>query len=71
MEIARKLFSLLLVDIVDVDITKSTADIGLDSFVAVELRAWWKLNLGFDISTLDMLSLGPLRLLASVLSIVL
>jgi hypothetical protein len=57
-EIARKLFSLLLVDDVDVDITKSTADMGLDSLVAVELRAWWKLNLGFDISTLDMLSLG-------------
>ncbi|KAJ5752415.1 hypothetical protein N7520_009332 [Penicillium odoratum] len=57
-EIARKLFSLLLIDDVDVDITKNTADMGLDSLVAVELRAWWKLNLGFDISTLDMLSLG-------------
>ncbi|CAI7598432.1 unnamed protein product [Penicillium palitans] len=57
-EIAKKLFALLLVDDVEVDISKSTADMGLDSLVAVELRAWWKLHLGFDISTLDMLSLG-------------
>ncbi|KAF9694091.1 hypothetical protein EKO04_007724 [Ascochyta lentis] len=57
-EIAKKLFSLVLAGDAEVDITKSTADMGLDSLVAVELRAWWKLNLGFDISTLDMLSLG-------------
>ncbi|KAM0254483.1 hypothetical protein ACHAQJ_006765 [Trichoderma viride] len=57
-EIARKLFSLLLAEDADIDITQNTADMGLDSLVAVELRAWWKLNLGFDISTLDMLSLG-------------
>ncbi|PTB42734.1 hypothetical protein M441DRAFT_166252 [Trichoderma asperellum CBS 433.97] len=57
-EIARKLFSLLLAEDAEIDITQNTADLGLDSLVAVELRAWWKLNLGFDISTLDMLSLG-------------
>ncbi|KAF2713296.1 hypothetical protein K504DRAFT_398387 [Pleomassaria siparia CBS 279.74] len=62
-EIAKKLFNLVLAGDAEVDITKSTADLGLDSLVAVELRAWWKLNLGFDISTLDMLSLGTAQAL--------
>ena len=37
------------------------SDLGLDSLVAVELRGWWKLTFGFEISTLDMLGLGTLE----------
>lgn len=36
-------------------------EIGLDSLVAVEIRGWWKLAFGFDISTMDFLSLGSLE----------
>lgn len=57
-EIASKLCSLLMLDDSQVGITTNTADLGLDSLVAVELRAWWKLNLGVDISTLELLSAG-------------
>jgi acyl carrier protein len=63
MEIGNKLFGLLLLGNAEVDITMSTADMGLDSLVAVELRAWWKLNFGFEISTLEMLSMGTLEAL--------
>lgn len=62
-EIGKKLFGLLLLGNSEVDITMSTADMGLDSLVSVELRAWWKLTFGFDISTLEMLSLGTLEAL--------
>ena len=59
-EIGKKLLSLVMAKDTEIDITMSTADLGLDSLVAVELQAWWKLNFGFDISTLEMLSMGTL-----------
>ena len=59
-EIGKKLFSLVMAKDAEVDITMRTADLGLDSLVAVELQAWWKLNFGLDISTLEMLSMGTL-----------
>lgn len=64
-EIGKKLFSLLPVTNGEVDITMSTADMGLDSLVAVEMRGWWKSNLGFDISTMEMLSIRLERLVCA------
>lgn len=63
MEIGKKLASLLLTGDVDLDISMNTADMGLDSLVVIELRGWWKLNFGFEISTLEMLSMGTLEAL--------
>ncbi|KAL2017252.1 hypothetical protein VTK56DRAFT_2364 [Thermocarpiscus australiensis] len=62
-EIGRKLLGLLLAGDAEVDITMTTVDLGLDSLVAIELRAWWKLSFGFEISTLEMLSMGSLEAL--------
>lgn len=60
-EIGKKLFSLLLKSEDDgINVKMNTADIGLDSLVAVELRSWWKLSFGFDIALLEMLSMGTL-----------
>lgn len=41
----------------------NTADLGLDSLIAVKLQTWWKLNFGVDITMLEMLSLGTLEAL--------
>ncbi|EMT60738.1 Putative polyketide synthase 5 [Fusarium odoratissimum] len=60
LEIGKKLASLLLTGDVDLDTSTNTADMGLDSLVAIELRGWWKLTFGFEISTLEMLSMGTL-----------
>ncbi|KAH7206067.1 hypothetical protein DER44DRAFT_809931 [Fusarium oxysporum] len=60
LEIGKKLASLLLTGDVDPDTSTNTADMGLDSLVAIELRGWWKLTFGFEISTLEMLSMGTL-----------
>lgn len=60
-EVGKKLCSLVLADDTDLEISANMADLGLDSLVAVEMRGWWKLTFGFDISTLDMLSLGTLE----------
>ncbi|KAI9713353.1 MAG: Type I Iterative PKS [Chrysothrix sp. TS-e1954] len=63
-EIGKKLFSLLLrPEDEDIDISINTANLGLDSLIAIELRGWWKLNLGFDITVLEMLSMGTLEAL--------
>jgi len=43
--------------------TQKASDMGLDSLVAVEMRSWWKLNFGFEISTIEMLSVGTLQAL--------
>ena len=44
------------------------ADLGLDSLVAIELRAWWKQAFGFDISVLEMLGMGNLDALGGHVS---
>lgn len=63
-EIGKKLFSLLLkFDDDTIDIGMNTVEAGLDSMVAVEVRAWWKLNLGFDVAAKDMLTTGTLEAL--------
>lgn len=65
-QIAVRLFSFLLKPVDDeteIAITASLADIGLDSLVAIEMRAWWKQSFGFDISVLEMLGMGSVAAL--------
>jgi len=65
-QIAARLFAFLLKPVEDespIDITPSLADIGLDSLVAIEMRAWWKQTFGFDISVLEMLGMGTIAAL--------
>jgi aryl carrier-like protein len=63
LEIGRQLFSLLLETEQTPDTEMSLTDLGLDFMVAVELRAWWKLVFGLDISVLEMLAMGTLEAL--------
>ena len=62
-EIGKRLFGLLLKDERDLNTSLALADLGLDSLVAIELRAWWKQAFGFDISVLEMLAMGNLEAL--------
>ncbi|KAF7556654.1 hypothetical protein G7Z17_g1229 [Cylindrodendrum hubeiense] len=60
-QIAMHILTLLLRPVDDeseVDVSRSLQDIGLDSLVAIELRAWWRTTFGFDISMLEMLGMG-------------
>ncbi|KAH0559950.1 hypothetical protein GP486_003525, partial [Trichoglossum hirsutum] len=45
-EIGTRLFSFMLLSKEDLDTTKPLSDIGVDSLVAIEIRNWWKRNLG-------------------------
>ena len=63
-EIGKKLLGMVLRPVDDkIDVSLSLAHLGLDSMVAVEMRAWWKQMFGLDISTLEMLSMGTLEAL--------
>ncbi|KAI1826997.1 hypothetical protein F4861DRAFT_551811 [Xylaria intraflava] len=62
-ETGKKLFSILLKPEEEPNITSALAEIGLDSMIAVEMRMWWKLEFGLNISVLEMLAMGTLSAL--------
>ncbi|KAH7306034.1 polyketide synthase [Stachybotrys elegans] len=62
--IGAKLLALLLKPNDDVNISGSLVELGMDSLVAIEVKAWWKAAFGFDISVLEMLATGTLGALA-------
>ncbi|KXT04055.1 hypothetical protein AC578_4908 [Pseudocercospora eumusae] len=59
-EIGKKLFDMLLRPHDELNTALPLTDLGLDSLVALELRAWWKQVFGFDITVLEMLGMGSL-----------
>jgi aryl carrier-like protein len=62
-EIGRKLFSMLLKTEEEPNITLGLTELGLDSMVAVEMRSWWKMVFGLNITVLDMMAMGTLEAL--------
>jgi len=63
LEIGKKLCSLLLLLDDNLNPSMKTVEMGLDSMVAVEAGAWWKINFGLEMSTLEMVSMGTLEAL--------
>ncbi|KAI0005181.1 hypothetical protein F4779DRAFT_633577 [Xylariaceae sp. FL0662B] len=62
-EIGKKLSNLLLKPDDNPNIASSLTALGLDSLIAVELRAWCKQAIGIDMSVLEMLAMGTLEAL--------
>lgn len=50
----------------DRPIPPSLSDAGVDSLVAIEIRNWWKQNLGADISVLELLGGGSIEQLGAM-----
>ncbi|KAL8881851.1 MAG: hypothetical protein Q9198_001030, partial [Flavoplaca austrocitrina] len=57
LDIGKKLCSLLLLPDDNLSPSMKTGEMGLDSMVAVEMCAWWKLTLGLQMSMLEMVSM--------------
>ena len=68
LEIGKKLFDLLLKPQDELDTTWPLVDLGLDSLVALELRAWLKQVFSFDIPMLEMLGMGSLDILGQYMA---
>ncbi|EFQ96996.1 fatty acid synthase S-acetyltransferase [Nannizzia gypsea CBS 118893] len=62
-EIGKKLFDLLLKPQDELNTSWPLLDLGLDSLVALELRAWIKQVFSFDLPMLEMMSIGSLDIL--------
>ncbi|KAF2871120.1 hypothetical protein BDV95DRAFT_495285 [Massariosphaeria phaeospora] len=62
-EIGKRLFILLMKPEESLNLSSSLADLGMDSLVGIELRAWWIKAFGFDTSVLEMLGMGSLEAL--------
>lgn len=62
-EIYKKLSSLLLKKEEEPNLALSLSELGLDSLVAVELRAWFKHVFAVEVSVLEMLAMGTLEVL--------
>ncbi|KAJ5648330.1 secondary metabolism biosynthetic enzyme [Penicillium lividum] len=59
-EIGKKVFSFLLKPEEDLQTTSPLSDLGIDSLVAIEIRQWWKMTLGFDISVFEIMGVTSL-----------
>lgn len=65
-EIGKKVYAFMLKSEDDLDIKLSLTQIGLDSLMAIELRRWWKLAFGLQISVLEIMSAGTLTALGTL-----
>ena len=63
-EIGRTLFGFMLKDEADLDLNVSPRDLGLDSLVSIELKNWFKQQLGYEVTVLDILAAGSMTQLA-------
>lgn len=62
-EIGKKLNEFLLKSDDELNTSIPLARLGLDSLVAIEMRSWWRQVFNFDISVLELLSMGNLNTL--------
>ena len=50
----------------DIDLSSTLASAGVDSLVAVEVRNWWRQNLGIDVSVLELMAGGSIAQLGEL-----
>ncbi|GKZ49239.1 hypothetical protein AbraIFM66951_001643 [Aspergillus brasiliensis] len=62
-EISKWVFDLLMKpvdDDLEIDLSRSLVDVGLDSLAAVEMRSWLKASVGLDVSVLEIMAFPSL-----------
>ncbi|KAL2012536.1 hypothetical protein VTN00DRAFT_61 [Thermoascus crustaceus] len=65
-EIGAALFGFMLCDLSEIDYSASIASMGVDSLLAIELRNWFRIKLGLDVTVLEILSSASLAQLGQV-----
>lgn len=64
--IGARVSAFVMKDADQLDTAQTLAAAGVDSLVAIELRNWWKLRLGVDVSVLELLNGGSIRQLGDL-----
>lgn len=65
-EIGKRIRSFMIQSDDAVDIKMTLSDMGVDSLVSIEIRNWWRMGLGLDISVLEIMSAGSIERLGAV-----
>ena len=65
-EIGHRICSFMLQPEEDLDVTRSLSAMGVDSLVSIEIRNWWRRNLGLEISVLEIMNAGSVGRLGQV-----
>ncbi|KAH8592110.1 putative polyketide synthase [Bisporella sp. PMI_857] len=65
-EILKRVSTLLMKGEDEIDTSQTLTAIGVDSLVAIELRSWWKQNLGIETSTLELMGGGSIQQLGGL-----
>ena len=50
----------------DVDVAQPLVGLGVDSLVAIEIRIWWRQQLGLELSVLEIVNAGSIQSLGDV-----
>jgi hypothetical protein len=65
-EIGKRIRSFMIQSDDAVDVKMTLSDMGVDSLVSIEIRNWWRMGLGLDISVLEIMSAGSIERLGVV-----
>ncbi|PLB55540.1 putative polyketide synthase [Aspergillus steynii IBT 23096] len=65
-ELAHCVASFLMREEDEVPMSATLSDIGVDSLVAIEVRNWWRQNLGVDVSVLELMNGGTIEALGGL-----
>ncbi|KAH8433977.1 Mycolipanoate synthase [Aspergillus melleus] len=65
-ELAHCVASFLMREEDEVPMSVTLSDVGVDSLVAIEVRNWWRQNLGVDVSVLELMNGGTIEALGGL-----
>lgn len=65
-ELGHCVSNFLMRGIEDIDLSATLSATGVDSLVAIEVRNWWKQNLGIDVSVLELMNGGTIEQLSGL-----
>ncbi|KFZ23643.1 hypothetical protein V502_01879 [Pseudogymnoascus sp. VKM F-4520 (FW-2644)] len=64
--IGARIYQFMLQPVEDVNTSISLRSLGVDSLITIEIRNWWRRNLGIEISVLEILDVGTIEALGEL-----
>ncbi|KAF1979110.1 putative polyketide synthase [Bimuria novae-zelandiae CBS 107.79] len=65
-EIGKRIRSFMIQSDEPIDTNLTLSDLGVDSLVSIEIRNWWRMGLGLEISVLEIMSAGSVNRLGAI-----